>query len=213
MSTSRNQFGPRTALKTGQGTVSYYPLKKLHDAGLIDLDKTPFSIRILLENVLRQSDGGAANADQVKLVASWRPDRKPEREFPFMPARVVLQDFTGVPCVVDLAAMRDAVKDAGGDPSLINPIVRSDLVIDHSVQVDYFASSGALAQNIEREFERNVERYQFLKWAQAAFANMRIVPPGTGIVHQVNLEYLAPVAMTAAHGRDTVAYPDTCVGT
>jgi aconitate hydratase len=213
MPSSRDQFGARTTLATRDGPVRYYALPALEKAGLLDLAKTPFTIRILLENALRQSDGGRATADHVRLVASWRPEKRPDREFPFMPARVVLQDFTGVPCVVDLAAMRDAVKDAGGDPSIINPIVRSDLVIDHSVQVDYFAAAGALAMNIEREFERNVERYQFLKWAQGAFSNMRVVPPGTGIVHQVNLEYLAPGVMTSGKGRDAVAYPDTCVGT
>ncbi len=213
MSTARKQSRARTPLETKQGRVTYYSLHSLQDARLVDLDKTPFTVRILLENALRQSDGGQATQAHVKLVASWRPDRKPEREFPFMPARVVLQDFTGVPCVVDLAAMRDAVKDAGGSPALINPIVRSDLVIDHSVQVDYFNSAGALAQNIEREFERNFERYQFLKWAQGAFSNMRVVPPGTGIVHQVNLEYLAPGVMTSKSEAETVAYPDTCVGT
>ncbi|MSQ08056.1 MAG: aconitate hydratase AcnA [Dehalococcoidia bacterium] len=213
MPASKDQFGSKTSLDTRDGRVHYYALSSIQKAGLIDLAKTPFTIRILLENVLRQADGGPATVDHVRLVSSWRPEKRPEREFPYMPARVVLQDFTGVPCVVDLAAMRDAVRDAGGDPSIINPIVRSDLVIDHSVQVDYFANAGALAQNIEREFERNVERYQFLKWAQGALSNMRVVPPGTGIVHQVNLEYLAPVVMTAKKGSDTTAYPDTCVGT
>ncbi len=213
MPSARDHFGARATLDARDGRVGYYALAAIARAGLIDLDKTPFSVRVLLENALRQSDGGPATAAHVRLVASWRPEKRPETEFPFMPGRVVLQDFTGVPCVVDLAAMRDAVRDAGGDPAIINPIVRSDLVIDHSVQVDYFASAGALGQNIEREFERNVERYQFLKWAQGALRGLRVVPPGTGIVHQVNLEYLASGVMTSGSGPDAVAFPDTCVGT
>ena len=213
MTTGNDPFSARSTFKTSEGEFSYYSLQALEDAGLIDISKTPFTIRVLLENALRQSDGGAASEEHVRLVASWRPDSKPATEFPYMPGRVVLQDFTGIPVVVDLAAMRDAVADAGHDASIINPIVRSDMVIDHSVQVDYFASEGALAMNIEREFERNTERYELLKWAQGAFNNMRIVPPGTGIVHQVNLEYLAPVVLTDRVGDYVVAYPDTCIGT
>lgn len=206
-------FNARKSFTTSEGEFSYYSLQSLEDAGLIDISKTPFTIRILLENALRNSDGGLTTEDHVKLVASWRPDAKPSTEFPYMPGRVVLQDFTGVPVVVDLAAMRDAVADAGHDASMINPIVRSDMVIDHSVQVDYFASDGALAMNIEREFERNTERYQLLKWAQGAFNNMRVVPPGVGIVHQVNLEFLAPAVLTDRTENGIVAYPDTCIGT
>ncbi|MDA0232189.1 MAG: aconitate hydratase AcnA [Chloroflexi bacterium] len=213
MTPGKDPFKARKTFTTSEGEFNYYSLQALEDAGLIDISKTPFTIRVLLENALRNADGGATTEEHVRLVASWRPESKPATEFPYMPGRVVLQDFTGVPVVVDLAAMRDAVAKAGHDASIINPIVRSDMVIDHSVQVDYFASGGALAMNIEREFERNTERYQLLKWAQGAFNNMRIVPPGTGIVHQVNLEYLAPVVLTDRVGDSVVAYPDTCIGT
>ena len=168
---------------------SYYDLGALEQAGLCEVSRLPFSIRVLLENALRNAHIGPATEDDVRLVASWTPDQTPATEFPYMPGRVTLQDFTGVPVVVDLAAMRDAVAEKGGDPGVINPVVHSDLVIDHSVQVDYFASEGALARNIDLEFERNVERYKLLKWSQSAFDNMLVIPPGTGIVHQVNLEF------------------------
>lgn len=200
-------------LKTSSGDYVFYPISSLEDAGLIDISKTPYSIRVLLENVLRNSDVGPATSDHVNLVSSWRPDVKPSREFPYMPGRVVLQDFTGVPVAVDLAAMRDAVADLGGDSSIINPIVRSDMVIDHSVQVDYFSVSNALNLNIKKEFDRNTERYQLLKWAQNAFDNFKIVPPGTGIVHQVNLEYLADVILSKNIDGRQLAFLDTCVGT
>ena len=192
---------------------SYYDLGALESAGICEVPKLPFSIRVLLENALRNAHIGPATEDDVRLVASWSPTQAPPKEFPYMPGRVTLQDFTGVPVVVDLAAMRDAVADKGGNPSVINPVVHSDLVIDHSVQVDYFASEGALARNIDLEFERNVERYKLLKWSQTAFDNMLVVPPGTGIVHQVNLEFLASTVLTADVGGETIAYPDTCVGT
>ena len=169
---------------------SYYDLGALDEAGLCNVAALPFSIRVLLENALRNAHTGLASDDDVRLVASWTPEQTPPKEFPYMPGRVTLQDFTGVPVVVDLAAMRDAVADKGGDPGVINPVVHSDLVIDHSVQVDFFNSAGALARNIDLEFERNVERYKLLKWSQTAFNNMLVVPPGTGIVHQVNLEFL-----------------------
>ncbi|NQW21481.1 MAG: aconitate hydratase AcnA, partial [Chloroflexi bacterium] len=214
MSPDSTSFDAKRSFETTGGTVNYYSLSALEDAGLIDISKTPYSIRVLIENALRKADGGPATDDHVKLVTSWRPDAKPVSEFPYMPGRVVLQDFTGVPVVVDIAAMRDAVTNAGGDSSIINPIVRSDMVIDHSVQVDYFSNAGALALNIEREFERNNERYQLLKWAQGALSNLKIIPPGAGIVHQVNLEFLAEAVLTeeTSEGR-RVAYPDTCVGT
>ncbi len=214
MSPESTSFDAKRSFETADGTVEYYSLAVLEEAGLIDIAKTPYTIRVLLENALRKADGGPSTDDHVKLVASWRPDNKPTSEFPYMPGRVVLQDFTGVPVVVDIAAMRDAVTKAGGDSSIINPIVRSDMVIDHSVQVDYFSNAGALAMNIEREFERNTERYQLLKWAQGAFDNLKIIPPGTGIVHQVNLEFLAETVIseeTSTGGR--VAFPDTCIGT
>lgn len=214
MSPESTSFDAKRSLETTAGTVNYYSLSVLEDAGLLDIAKTPYSIRVLLENALRKSDDGPANDDHVKLVASWRPNAKPASEFPYMPGRVVLQDFTGVPVVVDIAAMRDAVSNAGGDSSIINPIVRSDMVIDHSVQVDYFSTAGALAMNIEREFERNTERYQLLKWAQGAFNNLKIIPPGAGIVHQVNLEFLAEAVLSETNAAgERIAFPDTCVGT
>ena len=213
MTTNSSSFNARKSFETSAGTVDYYSLDSLEQAGLVDVAKTPYSIRVLMENALRKADGGPATDDHVRLVASWRPDNKPVSEFPYMPGRVVLQDFTGVPVVVDIAAMRDAVTNAGGDASIINPIVRSDMVIDHSVQVDNFSTTGALAMNIEREFERNTERYQLLKWAQGAFDNLKIVPPGTGIVHQVNLEFLAEAILSEDSENGRIAYPDTCVGT
>ena len=203
----------KKTLKTTSKTFQYYSIEELEKEKLIELSKTPYSIRVLLENVLRNSDQGPATFEHVKLVASWRPNAKPQSEFPYMPGRVVLQDFTGVPVAVDIAAMRDAVSEAGGDASIINPIVRSELVIDHSVQVDHFSLPEALNLNIEKEFERNTERYQLLKWAQNAFDNFKIVPPGTGIVHQVNLEYLAEVILNNSDDQTPVAFPDTCVGT
>ena len=200
-------------LHTSFGNYNFYPISSLENAGLINISKTPYSIRILLENVLRNSDKGPATIDHVKLVSSWKPDYKPKNEFPFMPGRVLLQDFTGVPVAVDLAAMRDAVALHGGDPSIINPIVRSDMVVDHSVQVDHFSTPNSLKLNIEKEFERNTERYQLLKWAQNAFDNFKIVPPGTGIVHQVNLEYLAEGVLINDMEEPTSAFLDTCIGT
>ena len=214
MSPESTSFDAKRSFETTAGTVSYYSLSALEDVGLLNIAKTPYSIRVLLENALRKADDGPSNDDHVKLVASWRPNAKPASEFPYMPGRVVLQDFTGVPVVVDIAAMRDAVSNAGGDSSIINPIVRSDMVIDHSVQVDYFSNAGALAMNIEREFERNTERYQLLKWAQGALDNLKIIPPGAGIVHQVNLEFLAEAVLSEENAAgERVAFPDTCVGT
>ncbi len=192
---------------------SYYDLGALEAAAVCNVSSLPFSIRVLLENALRNAHLGPATEDDVRLVASWSPTQAPATEFPYMPGRVTLQDFTGVPVVVDLAAMRDAVADKKVDPSIINPVVHSDLVIDHSVQVDYFAAEGALARNIDLEFERNVERYKLLKWSQSAFNNMLVIPPGTGIVHQVNLEFLASTVLTTEIDGETVAFPDTCVGT
>ena len=214
MSPESTSFDAKRSFETTAGTVNYYSLSALENVGLLNISKTPYSIRVLLENALRKADDGPANDDHVKLVASWRPNAKPTSEFPYMPGRVVLQDFTGVPVVVDIAAMRDAVSNAGGDSSIINPIVRSDMVIDHSVQVDYFSNAGALAMNIEREFERNTERYQLLKWAQGALDNLKIIPPGAGIVHQVNLEFLAEAVLSEENtAGERVAFPDTCVGT
>ena len=208
-----SDFNSRKILQTKFGSYNYYSIGSLEEIGLLDISKTPYSIRVLLENVLRNYENGPATEEHVRLVSSWRPDFKPASEFPYMPGRVLLQDFTGVPVAVDIAAMRDAVKDSGGDPSIINPIVRSDMVIDHSVQVDQFGVPNALNLNIQREFERNTERYQLLKWAQGAFDNFKIIPPGTGIVHQVNLEYLAEVVLNDDSVDNPVAFLDTCVGT
>jgi aconitate hydratase len=212
MQGQQDPFGSRSILQTRGGGVVYARLEELERAGVAALGALPYTIRILLENVLRNSAGGPASEGDVRTVASWTPGKTPTREVPFMPGRVVLQDFTGVPSVVDLAAMRDAMAEAGGDPARVNPVVRTDLVIDHSVQVDYFGTEGALALNIEREFERNQERYLLLKWAQQAFDNLRVVPPGTGIVHQVNLEYLASVVLRDRPGAGALVYPDTLVG-
>ena len=199
----------KKTLATKSGTYSYFSINTLQDDGLIDIQEIPYSIRVLLENVLRNADQGIATYDHIKLVAEWTPTLSGKNEFPFMPGRVVLQDFTGVPVVVDMAAMRDAVTESGKNASIINPIVRSDLVIDHSVQVDYFSTPQSLNMNLEREFERNTERFELLKWAQGAFDNFKIVPPGTGIIHQVNLEYLAEVILNddSTHPKATFFVP------
>ncbi len=220
-SAQRDPFGARATLTTGQGTtLAYYRLGSLEDAGLVDdLGRLPVTVRILLENVLRNQGGEFADRADVEALARWRPGMAQgtsagdEVELPFLPARVVLQDFTGVPCVVDLAAMRSAVDRLGGDVTRINPLVPADLVIDHSVQVDRFGTTLALASNKNLEYERNGERYALLRWGQQSFQNFRVVPPGTGIVHQVNLEYLASVVATRQTGAETVAFPDTLVGT
>ena len=208
-----NPFDSRSTLTLPEGRVTLFRLDSLARAGIADLDRLPFSIRILLENVLRHAGNGVVTEDHVSAVAGWTPEPDRSREVPFMPGRVVLQDFTGVPAVVDLAAMRDAIVALGGNANQINPLVQTDLVIDHSVQVDFFGSSQAFRLNVEREMERNAERYRLLKWAQQAFRNFRVVPPGTGIVHQVNLEYLASVVRSVKQGRDDVVFPDTLVGT
>jgi aconitate hydratase len=210
--TPQNPLGTRGTLAATAGPVTIYRLRELERQGLVRLERLPFSIRILLENALRFAGHGMVTEAHVRDLADWQP-RGTRSEFPFMPARVVLQDFTGVPCVVDLAAMRDAMATMGGNPAKINPVVPCDLVIDHSVQVDHFGSERAFELNVALEYERNTERYQLLKFAQRAFENFRVVPPGTGIVHQVNLEYLSPcVQLRPQHGELT-AYPDTCVGT
>ena len=206
-------FGALTPLDLPEGATSVYRLSTLEESGVVSsLDRLPVSIRILLENTLRHAGGGYVSEDHVAAVAGWSPSNA-GADLPFMPSRVVLQDFTGVPAVVDLAAMRDGIKAMGGDPARINPVVPADLVIDHSVQVDYFGTSDAFRLNVVREFERNRERYALLRWAQEAFNDFSVVPPGTGIVHQVNLEYLASVVHRRDHGVGFVAYPDTCVGT
>ncbi|MFH2102347.1 MAG: aconitate hydratase AcnA [Chloroflexota bacterium] len=205
-------FQSRDTLKVGKRTYRIHRLAALEQAGLTTLHQLPFSIRILLEAALRQCNGNEISPDDVKNIASWTPTGA-RLGIPFLPARVVMQDFTGVPAIVDLAAMRTAVARLGGDPKKINPLVPVDLVVDHSVQVDFFASADALTRNTEVEFQRNRERYEFLKWGQKAFSNFRVVPPMTGIVHQVNLEYLASVVFTKTIAGEEYAYPDTLVGT
>jgi aconitate hydratase len=204
-------FGARSTLGVGGRSYSIYRLDALDRAGL-PVARLPYSMKILLENLLRRVDGRVVRAEDVEAVARWNPAAEPDREIAFAPARVLLQDFTGVPAVVDLAAMRDAMADLGGDPSKINPLQPAELVIDHSVQVDEYGSATALAMNSKKEFERNRERYLFLRWGQRAFQNFRVVPPATGIVHQVNLEYLARVIF-ASEGDGAEAYPDTLIGT
>ncbi|MGC1377360.1 MAG: aconitate hydratase AcnA [Anaerolineales bacterium] len=207
-------FKARDTLKVGNRQYSIYRLDALEKMGLAQLSKLPFSIRIMLEAALRQCNDREITQADVKNIAAWTPDPGAGRPgIPFLPARVVMQDFTGVPAVVDLAAMREAVARLKNDPKKINPLVQVDLVIDHSVQVDFFASNDALQRNTEVEFQRNTERYEFLKWGQKAFSNFRVVPPMTGIVHQVNLEYLADVVMTRAETSEVLAFPDTLVGT
>jgi len=208
-----NPFDSQSTLTAARGNVAYYRLSALEEAGLLKLERLPFSVRILLESVLRQVDGRRITEQDVVALAGWRPQMESKPDVPFLPARVIMQDFTGVPAVVDLAAMRSAVARMGGDPRRVNPSVPVDLVIDHSVQVDFFASSDALLRNAEIEFQRNRERYQFLHWAQEAFDHFRVVPPSTGIVHQVNLEYLAGVVLARQVGDVTLAFPDTLVGT
>lgn len=210
---NRDLLNTRTAFDTGSGQAFLYSLPKLADQGYTNIHSLPFSIKVLLESVLRNCDGYIVTEEDVKKLATYNPSEPVEAEIPFMPARVILQDFTGVPAVVDLAAMRAAMFRMGGDPKKINPICPVDLVIDHSVQVDYFGSPEALDQNMHVEFERNRERYEFLRWGQQAFDNFGVTPPGRGIVHQVNLEYLAKAVWTKTEAGETVAYPDSLVGT
>lgn len=213
ISSVNDAFGARTLLPGLQSPVHYYRLETLERGGVGSISALPFSIRVLLEAVLRQVDGFTVTNDDVSRLARWGADVPSTAEIPFKPARVILQDFTGVPAVVDLAAMRSATARMGGDPKRVNPLIPVDLVIDHSVQVDQFGSQYALYYNAEREFERNRERYEFLKWGQKAFDNFRVVPPATGIVHQVNLEYLAKVVQLRGENGAQVAFPDSLVGT
>ncbi len=202
----------RRTLDVGGKSYDYFSLPEAAKT-LGDISRLPFSLKVLLENLLRYEDGSSVTVDDLKAMVGWLKAKKSDSEIAYRPARVLMQDFTGVPAVVDLAAMREAIKSLGGDPQKINPLSPVDLVIDHSVMVDAYASSTALSQNIDLEFERNGERYQFLRWGQMGFDNFRVVPPGTGICHQVNVEYLAQVVWTAEEGGKTVAYPDTLVGT
>lgn len=203
----------KSGLTVGIKKYSYYSLEKAAKALDVDIHRLPYSLKVLLENLLRFEDGNTVTKDDIKALGDWLKKKKSDREIAYRPARVLMQDFTGVPAVVDLAAMRDAMDNLGGDPTKINPLAPVDLVIDHSVMVDKYASSSAFKQNVKLEMERNRERYEFLKWGQTAFDNFRAVPPGTGICHQVNLEYLAKVVWTKQEGGETVAYPDTLVGT
>ncbi|HXT36257.1 MAG TPA: aconitase family protein, partial [Chloroflexota bacterium] len=213
MESNANPFGTRASLPGAAVDTTIYSLPALTRQGVADVGRLPFTVKVLLENALRHFGDGLLHEDDVLNLARWNPAVPAGGEFPFTPGRVVMQDFTGVPGVVDLAAMRSAVQRMGGDPSRINPLVPVDLVIDHSVQVDVFRSTGAVAANVTHEYERNSERYALLRWAQQAFSNLRVVPPGAGIVHQVNLEYLADVVSTRVLDGTTVAFPDTLVGT
>ena len=215
MTTYKDAFDARAKLKSTHGTTSYYRLAALTRHGVQSLERLPLTVKILLENLLRHANSDLLTEDDVLALAHWAPGQSATspKEYPFLPGRVLLQDFTGVPAIADLAAMRSAVARMHKDPQKINPLVPADLVIDHSVQVDTFGSSLAFARNVEREYERNSERYALLRWGQQAFSNFRVVPPGTGIVHQVNLEYLASVVMTKDEHGETLAYPDTLVGT
>jgi len=208
-----NSFNARQTMETGSGQAHYYSLQALTDHGFDDPSRLPFSLRVLLEAVLRNENGFEVTAEDVKRIASYNPLNPVQTDIPYKPSRVLLQDFTGVPAVVDLAAMRSAMARIGGDPERINPLVPVDLVIDHSVQIDAFGSSDAFKINTDKEFYRNQERYQFLKWGQNAFRNFRVIPPGSGICHQINLEYLGNVVQSNNVNGDRVVFPDTVVGT
>jgi aconitate hydratase len=212
---SVNSFDARATLQVGEESYQIFRLDALEGS-----DSLPYSLKILLENLLRTEDGANITADDIRALVGWDPNAEPSKEIQFTPARVIMQDFTGVPCVVDLATMREAMADMGDDPSKINPLAPAELVIDHSVIADVFGTADAFTRNVEIEYSRNHERYQFLRWGQTAFDDFKVVPPGTGIVHQVNIEHLARVIFShevgAADGSgqtEVVAYPDTCVGT
>ncbi|MDR6938837.1 aconitate hydratase AcnA [Arcanobacterium hippocoleae] len=205
---SKNTFGAKQILRVGSTDHTYYSL-----TAVPGLEKLPYSLKVLAENLLRTEDGANVTEAHIRALANWDADAEPNQEIQFTPARVVMQDFTGVPCVVDLAAMREAMLALGSDPEQINPLNPAEMVIDHSVQIDISGRSDALTRNMDLEYQRNAERYQFLRWGQGAFENFRVVPPGTGIVHQVNLEYLARVTMACEKDGEMLVYPDTCVGT
>jgi aconitate hydratase len=209
---AQNSFGARSELDVGGTTYQIYRLDAVFGDGL-DVRTLPFSLKVLLENLLRTEDGANITADDIRALAGWDQTAEPDKEIQFTPARVIMQDFTGVPCVVDLATMREAMAELGGDPAKINPLAPAEMVIDHSVIADVFGRAGAFERNVEIEYERNRERYQFLRWGQGAFDDFKVVPPGTGIVHQVNIEHLARVVFTRESTEGLLAYPDTCVGT
>ncbi len=212
---SKDSFGARDTLKVGDKSYEIYRLDAVPGN-----EKLPYSLKVLAENLLRTEDGTNITKEHIEAIANWDPSADPSVEIQFTPARVIMQDFTGVPCIVDLATMREAVGDLGGDPDKVNPLAPADLVIDHSVIADLFGTANAFERNVEIEYERNGERYQFLRWGQGAFNDFKVVPPGTGIVHQVNIEYLARVVWERGRAGEAgagdeirVAYPDTCVGT
>ncbi|WP_306142028.1 aconitate hydratase AcnA [Roseibium sp. MMSF_3412] len=213
MTQSLDSFKCKTTLQVGDKTYTYFSIPEAEKNGLEGVSRLPFSLKVVLENLLRFEDGRSVTKEDIVACAEWLKERKSSHEISYRPARVLMQDFTGVPAVVDLAAMRDAAVKLGGDPEKVNPLVPVDLVIDHSVMVDYFGTKDAFKLNVELEYERNQERYEFLRWGQSAFDNFRAVPPGTGICHQVNLEYLAQTVWTKEENGETVAYPDTLVGT
>ncbi|MGC2727237.1 MAG: aconitase family protein, partial [Candidatus Acidiferrales bacterium] len=213
---SKNTFGTRTKLHVGGGAFEIYHFAALERAGIGNVTRLPFSLKVLLENLLRHEDGRFVFDEDVRALAAWDPTSAQgasEKEISFMPARVLLQDFTGVPAVVDLAAMREAMRQLGGQPKKINPLLPAELVIDHSVQVDKFGVAGAFAFNADLEMQRNIERYAFLRWGQKGFQNFKVVPPDTGICHQVNLEYLARVVFSEQQDGHAIAFPDSLVGT
>src|SRR5580698_4051129 len=215
-SAKKNSFGTRTALRAGNDSYDIYRLSVLERAGVGNVARLPFSLKVLLENLLRHEDGQFVFSEDIHALAGWDPSSAAgatEKEISFMPARVLLQDFTGVPAVVDLAAMREAMRQLGGNPKKINPLLPAELVIDHSVQVDKFGVEGAFAFNADLEMQRNIERYAFLRWGQKGFQNFKVVPPDTGICHQVNLEYLAKVVFSREEGGEWFAFPDSLVGT
>ena len=213
MTAGQDTMKTRRTLSAGGKSYDYYSLEAMADGGFPEIRTLPYSLKVLLENLLRYEDGRSVTTDDVKAVAAWLKEKKSTREIAYRPARVLMQDFTGVPAVVDLAAMRDAMVTMGGDPERINPLSPVDLVIDHSVMVDNFGGADSFKKNVDLEFERNGERYEFLRWGSEAFRNFRVVPPGTGICHQVNLEYLAQTVWTKDEDGKTIAYPDTLVGT
>src|SRR5690349_18339180 len=205
---SANSFDARSTLQVGDESYEIFRLDKVEGSA-----RLPYSLKVLLENLLRTEDGANITADHIRALGSWDSQAQPSQEIQFTPARVIMQDFTGVPCVVDLATMREAVKELGSDPAKVNPLSPAELVIDHSVIADKFGTNDAFAQNVELEYGRNRERYQFLRWGQTAFDDFKVVPPGTGIVHQVNIEHLAKVIYDRTVDGVLRAYPDTCVGT
>src|SRR5262245_44587189 len=208
-----NTFNAHSTLKVGSDEFDYFSLENAEKAGLSNVAQLPFSLKVMAENLLRFEDGQTVTADDIQALTASAGSTPSDREIAFRPARVLMQDFTGVPAIVDLATMRDTIKKMGGDPKKINPLQQVDLVVDHSVQVDRFGSPDAFAYNADRELERNRERYIFLKWGRNAFQNCRVVPPDVGIVHQVNLEYIAKTVYVGEQNGRKVAYPDTLVGT